>query len=108
VEISALWGALSGYGTQIDDPEWVSNALILCDRSGEEDSSRVDGLERAEKVTPPRDFLDEHRGQSFGAEFLVDAKEIDLGGLFLGSEKSASVRTPNLARHKISHPPCSQ
>lgn len=46
--------------------------------SWQNDSSSVDCLKDAPYLCPPRDLLDQDRGQSFAPEFLVHTQEIDL------------------------------
>lgn len=47
----------------------------------QDDTTCIDGLEDAERITSSGDFLDEDRGKPLGAKLLVNAKEIDLGTL---------------------------
>ena len=47
-------------------------------RLGQQHSGRVDGLEDALLVHPPRDLLDEHWGHSLGPQLLMDAEEVNL------------------------------
>jgi hypothetical protein len=47
----------------------------------EDDAGRVDGLEDAVEVTPPRHLLDENRGKPLGPQLLVDDEKVDLRGV---------------------------
>lgn len=52
-----------------------------CDGSRQHDATSVDGLEDTGEVAAACDFLDEFRGQSLGAQLLVNAHEVDLGAI---------------------------
>jgi hypothetical protein len=49
--------------------------------SGKQGADGVDGLEGAFDVAAAGDFLDEDRGEAFGAQFLVYAEEVDFGAV---------------------------
>ena len=55
--------------------------VVLAARDGrrEEDAGGVDRLKDAAEVSPPRDFLDQDRGEALRAQLLVHDQEVDLG-----------------------------
>ena len=68
----------------IDELGRVERPMVVArdgDGRREDDAGRVDGLEDAVEVTPPRHLLDENRGKPLGPQLLVDNEKVDLGGV---------------------------
>ena len=79
----AGFGAVGGQTGEVDfvQLEPVERAVVVAagaDWPGQDDAGRVNGLGDALEVGLAGDFLDEDGGEALGAEFLVDAEEVDL------------------------------
>ena len=78
---AVVWDRRESNIEELLEFQWSMEVPACGNRRWEEIANGVDGLEDTLKVTTPRNLFDEYRGQTLGAEFLVDAKEVHFRGV---------------------------